>query len=142
MPFPRDPSRTALRGRRVLLVEDEPLVATMVAEMLLEAGAAVVGPAYTLDAALELVRLVGLDAAVLDVNLRGAAVWPAADLLAARGVPFLLATGYGRNLDRGTHGAAPVLAKPFSPNALVAAVTGLVPAGSAAPAEDVQAAPV
>jgi CheY-like chemotaxis protein len=134
VPVLHDPPPDALRGRRVLLVEDEPMVALLVEDLLLGAGAAVLGPAYTVDAALGLIEAVGfgagLDAAVLDIDLRGAAVWPVADLLASRGVPFLLVTGCGRSLGRDAHGAAPVLAKPFSPGTLVAAVRGLAPAAA------------
>jgi CheY-like chemotaxis protein len=63
---------------------------------------------------------------VLDINLNGIKVAPAADKLAALGVPFLFATGYGEDHDTGGHGAAPVLRKPFSPERLVAAVDVLV----------------
>jgi hypothetical protein len=59
------------------------------------------------------------------INLQGAAVWSVADRLVALGVPFVFATGYGEHCDRDLHAAAPVLAKPFDPGALVAAVEGL-----------------
>jgi CheY-like chemotaxis protein len=125
--FPRH--RRALHGRRVLVVEDEALVAMLIEDGLAEAGAEVVGPAGSVEEALGLVERVardgGLSAAVLDMNLAGAAVSPVADRLAALGVPFVFATGYGEDCDRGSHMAAPVLAKPFDPNALVSAVEGL-----------------
>ena len=122
-------SCTALRGRRVLVVEDEALVAMMMEDGLLDAGAEIVGPACSVGEALEIIERTapdgGLSVAVLDINLEGAAVFPVADCLAARGVPFVFCTGYGEGCDLGTHVAAPVLGKPFGPDALVAAVEGL-----------------
>lgn len=84
-----------LEGKRILIVEDEALVAAMVADMLEELGAVVVGPAGTLDKGLELAREAEIDAAVLDVNLRGERVDPVAEVLAKRGIGFVFATGYG-----------------------------------------------
>ena len=70
----------------------------------------------------------GISAAVLDINLDGQRVEPVADRLAALGVPFLFATGYGEGCDTGGHGAAPILDKPFAPERLVAAVEALASA--------------
>jgi CheY-like chemotaxis protein len=124
-------SCTAPQGRRVLVVEDEALVAMMLEDGLLDAGAEIVGPARSVSEALAMIERTasdgGLSVAVLDINLEGAAVFPVADCLAARGVPFVFCTGYGDGCDRGTHVAAPVLAKPFGPDALVAAVESLAP---------------
>lgn len=125
---PRD--RNALRGKRILVVEDEALVAMLVEDGLADAGAEVVGPAYSVDQALELVeRSVvsdgGLYAAVLDINLHGTAVSPVADRLAALGVPIIFATGYGKGVDRGAHGAAPLLTKPFGSDELIATIEEL-----------------
>ena len=107
-----------------MLVEDE----------LREAGAEVVGPAGSVEGALRLIEAAakdgGLSAAVLDINLQGQAVAPVANRLAALGVPFLFATGYGGNRDAGGHDAAPVLEKPFDTERLVASVAALAPAGA------------
>ena len=115
-----------LTDRRVLVVEDEALIALLVAEALADAGAIVVGPAASVAEALALVELAtangGLDAAVLDLNLAGERVSPVADRLVALGIPVVFATGYGDDADVGDHTTAPVLQKPFEPDALVTAI--------------------
>ena len=106
-------TRTAIEGLRVLVVEDEMMVSMLIEDMLSELGCQVVGPASRLDDALELAREAEMDCAVLDVNLGGQPIFPLADLLRERGLPFAFATGYGdagvRDVDR----QAPVLQKPF-----------------------------
>lgn len=103
-----------LAGRRILVVEDEMMIAMLVEDMLLELGCAVVGPVHALADALALaLSETGLDAALLDVNLSGQPVFPVADALREKGVPAIFSTGYGdaglRDIDRGS----PVLQKPF-----------------------------
>lgn len=132
-----DPNyHVTLRGKRVLVVEDEALVAMLVEDSLLEAGAKVVGTASTVGEALLLIEGAasdgGLNVAVLDVKLAGETVSPVADRLATLGVPFLFATGYGEGCDRGVHADAPVLAKPFDPEVLLTAVEGLAAGDDAA----------
>jgi PAS domain S-box-containing protein len=83
-----------LQGMRVLLVEDSILIAMQMQDVLEESGCIVVGPAATLGDAVGLAETVALDAAVLDVNLGGETVFPAAARLAERGIPFLFTTGY------------------------------------------------
>jgi DNA-binding response OmpR family regulator len=123
-----------LENRRVLVVEDEALIAMAVEARLRDAGAEVVGPAFTAAEALRLVEAAaaaaadgGLGAAVLDLKLAGGeTAIPVADALAARGVPFLFATGYGAGrCDTGRHAAAPVLHKPYDPERLVASIEAL-----------------
>ena len=118
-----------LQGRRVLIVEDEALVAMMFEDVLLDAGAEVIGSASSVEEALLLIETAtadgGLNAAVLDINLQGAMVSPVADHLAALDVPFVFATGYGKGCDRGLHAARPLLAKPFGPDTLVTTVRDL-----------------
>lgn len=122
--------RHALRGRRILVVEDEALVAMLVEDELADAGAEVIGPASSVDQALDLVERMaatgrGLHAAVLDINLQGTMVSPVADRLAELGVPIVFATGYGHGCNRGAHGAAPLLMKPFGSDELIAAIEEL-----------------
>jgi DNA-binding LytR/AlgR family response regulator len=83
-----------LDGRRVLVVEDEYLIAEDLREQLEASGAQVIGPVGHLEAALDHARDERIDAAVLDLNLGGAAAFPVADLLADRSVPMVFSTGY------------------------------------------------
>ncbi len=103
-----------LKGRRILVVEDELMIAMLVEDMLADLGCTVVGPAHTLDAAMKLVENEGqIDAALLDVNLAGQPVFPVADALRARRVPPIFSTGYGEAGLRESDAGAPVLQKPF-----------------------------
>lgn len=104
---------SALAGARVLLVEDEYVIAQMAADMLAELGASVVGPAGRLAEGMRLAEIEALDAAVLDVNLRGERVDPVAEVLAGRGIPFVLATGYGEVDFAGSRGWA-LIEKPYT----------------------------
>lgn len=103
-----------LSGRRVLVIEDEMLVAMLLEDMLADLGCRVVGPAARVDQALALIESAGsLDAAVLDVNLNGQKSYSVADSLVARSLPFAFATGYGpASLMNGYH-RFPLLQKPF-----------------------------
>ena len=112
----------SLAGLRLLVVEDEAIVAMMVEDILAGLGCAVVGPVAKLAKALEVVGTEPLDGAVVDVNLGGEPAYPLADALAAAGVPFLFLTGYGRSGIDGRYAAVPVLQKPFEPGALERAV--------------------
>ena len=128
-----DTVSTELDGRRILVVEDEAFIAMLIEDVLLNAGADVVGPAGSVDQALALIAEAeghgGLSAAVLDMNLQGTMVTPVADKLAALGVPFVFATAHGRDCDRHGHLTAPMLHKPLDCDALVDAVGGLAFAG-------------
>src|SRR4051794_18564375 len=99
-----EPRPDALRGRRLLVVEDEYLIAASLARELEGRGAEVVGPAGSVRDALALVEAEGdrLDGAVLDINLRDERVYPVADALVARGVPFIFLTGYDARVIKAT----------------------------------------
>ena len=101
-----------LNGKRVLVVEDEAIIAAMVEDMLMELGATVVGPASTIKNALLLANSDGIDAALLDVNIRSERVDPIADLLQARHVPVVFATGYGSSMAGARTGL--VIEKPYT----------------------------
>ncbi len=101
------------RRLRILIVEDEMLVAMNIEDMLIDLGHEVAGLASRLEPALALAREGDFDAAMLDVNLAGEQSFPVADLLRERGVPYLFATGYGVQGIAPEHRGAPVLQKPF-----------------------------
>ena len=81
-------------GRRVLVVEDEFLVALATIDLLESIGCEIVGPAARLSAAVQLAQFEPLDAAVLDIDIAGEMVWPVAEILRRRGVPFLFLSAY------------------------------------------------
>ena len=113
---------------RILVIEDEPLVSAITEEWIAELGHEVVGPAANLDAALALAAT-PIDGAIIDVSLGRQSGYPAAELLATRGVPFVFATGYGQDgLDPAWRGR-PTLMKPFEFDALRAAVERMLAGG-------------
>jgi len=115
-----------LRGRRIMVVEDEALVAMLVEDALVDAGFDVVGPVATVQEALTLLdQGAQPEAAVLDLNLAGETSTPIADALAERGVPFVVATGYGAAGLPSEHKDVPVLAKPYDPIELTATLRRL-----------------
>ncbi len=105
--------RAALEGIRVLVVEDEFLVATLIEDMLVDAGCVVAGPIPRLSEALDAAGSGTFDAAVLDVNLGGDRVYPVADALSRRNVPFVFVTGYSSGALPDVHAERPRLCKPF-----------------------------
>ncbi len=111
-----------LDGYRILVAEDEPLVAMLLEDCLLDAGAIILGPAATVSHALALAASERPDVAVLDLNLSGETCLAVADALAAAGVPFLVATGYGGDAPLPRHAGVEVLQKPYEPAMLVAAL--------------------
>ena len=109
-----------IRPLRVLVVEDEGLVAMMLEDLLEDLGCEIAGSVGSVRAALEWVGDGGAaDFALLDVNLAGEAVFPVADALTARGVPFAFATGYGEDHDP-RFKDAPLLGKPIRQERLAA----------------------
>src|SRR4051794_35465473 len=106
-------SGTDLTNVRVLVVEDEMLVSLLIEEALTDSQCVIVGPYDRVPAALEAARTLALDAAVLDVNLAGTMVYPVAEVLFARGIPFILLSGYGPGAAPIEHASWPVCSKPF-----------------------------
>ena len=98
---------------RILVVEDEMLIAALIEEILTSLGHVVVGPVGRLDAALRLANDAVLDAAILDVTVRGGQTFPVAERLTSRGIPFLIASGYGTWALPEPFRHLPRLTKPF-----------------------------
>jgi CheY-like chemotaxis protein len=110
-----------IKGRRLLVVEDDFLIADDLANSLQDLGAEVVGPAGTVEDALQLLESDGeqLDAAVLDINLREERVYPVASALAQRGIPFVFTTGYDTVAIPQVYASAPRCEKPVDKMQLV-----------------------
>jgi DNA-binding response OmpR family regulator len=121
-----------LAGLRVLVVEDEFLVATLIEDMLTSAGCVVSGSIPRLAEALDAAHRGTFDAAVLDVNLAGDRIDPVADVLSGRNVPFVFVTGYTTGALPAVHAERPRLCKPFKMADLLDTVAGVVAPPSAA----------
>jgi DNA-binding response OmpR family regulator len=111
---------------KVLVVEDEPIVAFQIEDILREAGFEIVGCVGSLEKALAALKIGDCDIAVLDANLRGDSVAPVAMALQQRGTPFLFVSGYERVYLPESLPDAPLLSKPFEPGELVDAVRQLL----------------
>ncbi len=105
----------AMSGLSILVVDDESMIAMLLQDMLMDLGCSVVGPAGAVAPAIALIDSSGraLDGAFLDVNLRGELVYPVADALLHRSVPFVFVTGYSRHQIDPRYAAIPALPKPF-----------------------------
>jgi CheY-like chemotaxis protein len=109
-------------GWRVLIVEDDPFVALVLEDLLVDLGLVVAGTARSVAAALALAATERFDVALLDVNLGLERVDPVADFLARLGCPFVFATGYGKAGAPAAHAGRPVIEKPFLSETLIAAL--------------------
>jgi CheY-like chemotaxis protein len=105
-------------GRSVLIVEDEPLISMMLEDFLDSLGHKVSATCDNLADALGRVEQGDFDVAIIDVNLNGQQVWPVADRLAAKGIPYVLATGGHIEPPPAAHAGAPVLSKPYTLDAI------------------------
>jgi DNA-binding response OmpR family regulator len=104
---------------RILIVEDNFLLAEVLCDFVAECGWQTAGPASDLDKGLSIARQADLDGAILDINLGGRLCFSICDVLAQRGVPFCFVTGYGRlGVIPDRYGTVPVVAKPFEPQEL------------------------
>jgi two-component sensor histidine kinase/DNA-binding response OmpR family regulator len=112
------PAIRSMAARRVMIVEDEALVALVLADQLTDMGVSVVGPCGSVAAAKAAIAENDVDAAILDVNLGGELVYPVAELLQAKGVPFIFVTGYGQESIDKNFSYAPVLEKPIEQETL------------------------
>ena len=130
---PRQTGISSLHGRRVMVVEDELLVAMLIEEALVDEGCLVIGPFNTVGTALAAARGADVELAVLDVNLQGERIYPVARALEARGIPFLLLSGYGRDAIPSGHPNWVACSKPFLPADLLRALSERLALGSLDP---------
>lgn len=115
----------SLAGVRVLVVEDNYLVAEVINNMLTDVGCIVLGPLPQLAVALDAAAIETCDLAVLDINLRGEFVYPVAALLSMRKVPFLFVTGYSGEMISHEYVDRPRIGKPLKFAQLISAVSDL-----------------
>ena len=125
-------SDRALDGRRILVIEDEYLIATDLIVSLEKAGAIVLGPVSDLERAMEIAgSSLSLDGAVLDINLQGELVYPAAASLSKQAVPLVFVTGYERSSLPEPFVKQPCITKPFDERELIdvlaTAISGAAP---------------
>ena len=119
------PGMESLAGRRILIVEDEMIVAMMLEDMLTELRCEVVKAARVAKA-LDLAATAQLDGAILDVNVAGEPVYPVAQELQKRGIPFIFSTGYGASGLASDYRDCPTLSKPFQEEDLAPALVGAI----------------
>lgn len=118
--------KSPLKDLSVLVVEDEPLVAMALADELEWAQARVLGPLSTVPQTLEMLEQHTPDAAILDLDLHGMSVGPAADLLRARGIPFIFATGHDPENLPERYAQSPTCAKPAPASDVIAALAQVI----------------
>jgi len=122
---------SAAAGTRILVVEDEPMIRMLLQDMLTDLGYTLAGEAGRLDEAVELARRGDFDLAILDVNLNGQPIVPVVDILIARNLPFVFASGYGQRGVPEPYRHVPTLQKPFQAEALAQAITAAAPTTAA-----------
>jgi CheY-like chemotaxis protein len=113
-----DPHQGSKDARRILVVEDEILIGMLLEDMLGDLGYEIAGTAARVEDALVLARESQIDAAILDVNLNGQEVFPVAEILVGRSIPFVFATGYGERALPEAYQRRPTLQKPFEQETL------------------------
>lgn len=114
-------------GKRVLVVEDEPMIRLLLDDMLTDLGYTMAAEAGGLDEALLVAKQGEFDIAILDVNLNGEPITPVVDVLVARGVPFVFVSGYARRGIPEAHRTTPLLQKPFRADGLAHALAIVAP---------------
>jgi CheY-like chemotaxis protein len=114
-------------GKRVLVVEDELMIRMLLQDMLTDLGYTLAGEAGRIDEAMALARDGEFDVAILDVNLNGQPISPVVEILVARGLPFVFATGYGQRGVPEPYRQRPTLQKPFQADALAQAIEAAAP---------------
>jgi CheY-like chemotaxis protein len=114
--------RSAVTGKRILVVEDEMMIRMLLEGMLDDLGHTVAAEAGGIDEAIALAKKGDFDVALLDVNLNGRPITPVVEILVKRGVPFVFASGYGQSGVPEAYRGSPTLQKPFQVEALAKAI--------------------
>lgn len=112
----------SLAGKRILVVDDEEMIATLLKSALEDEDCTVLGPFERVALALKPARTETIDFALLDVNVAGEKIYPVAETLDRRGIPFLLLSGYGEDDRPADRAHWKVFGKPFNINAMVTAI--------------------
>ncbi len=115
------------RKARILIVEDEPMLAFTLDDFLIGAGFEISGVAGRLEVALAMIEGGGCDAAIVDANLAGVSAAPAASALKARGLPFIVFSGYLPEQQKEAFSGAPFVQKPCQPEQLIQALRSILP---------------
>jgi len=111
---------------RILVVEDEYLIRMLLEDMLADLGYEIAAAIGTIEEASELAANAQFDLAILDVNLDGEEIYPVADILAERGLPFVFVSGYGESSLAEPYRGRPALQKPFQAEQLKTTLAGLL----------------
>jgi DNA-binding response OmpR family regulator len=112
---------------QILIVEDEILIAMDLEDMVAEMGGRAIASAHNIQTAMKMAETIEADAAILDVDVAGQLVFPVADILAARGIPFLFNTGHSaEHVLRARYASAPICRKPTLPRQLKKALQALL----------------
>jgi CheY-like chemotaxis protein len=119
-------AKGVLDGRRILVVEDEAVIALWVEDVLKQAGATVIGPVASVREALALAEREPFDCAVLDYKMPDGTITPVADLLVARGLPFIFATGYDDGMPDQRYADWPRVEKAFTIDELLRAIVSIL----------------
>ena len=117
----------SLKGLRVLVVEDQAPIALQLEDLLAESECEIIGPASRIPQALQLLKEKTVDAAVLDLNIAGDLVYPVAEALEKKGLPYFFATAYGLSSLDAPYRTKRVLEKPFSRRAFLSALQEMLP---------------
>lgn len=123
------PEDVSLQGRQILIVEDSPVVAPFTADVVGELGCTVIGPAPNMAVARQLLEEEQFDAAIMDIHIRGERVFPLLEVLEARGIPFVLSSGYADWAIPDKWQDRPRLQKPYTIDQVEAALKSLLAGG-------------